>query len=177
MNKSGISFVGGNLGKMLTIDLLKKRGLNMCFLCTNEEKSLDHFLLCCTKTSILWRLVFSLFRVELVLPPSVKEALLGWQGSFVWRKEESVKGCPLMHFSDCLERANRSCAKSLFLVFIFGVGYGGIKWSNNVYGRLHWLCGVTHGWGLLFFWISFSCFDLAFDVFVYYPCTLIRSCS
>ena len=68
-------------GKVLTLDQLKKRGLtlaNRCFFCLIEEESTNHILIHCTKTRVLWELLFALFGVIWVLPCSVREALLGW---------------------------------------------------------------------------------------------------
>ena len=45
------------MGKVLTIDQLQKRGwslVNRCFLCKEEEESIDHTLLHCLKVRILW---------------------------------------------------------------------------------------------------------------------------
>ena len=41
--------------------------MNKCFLCKGEEESCDHILLHCSKASLLWQLVFSLFGVVWVL--------------------------------------------------------------------------------------------------------------
>ena len=47
-------------------------------------------MLHCTKKGILWQLVFSLFRVEWVMPDSVKVALLSWQGNFVGKRTKKA---------------------------------------------------------------------------------------
>ena len=71
---------------------------------------MDHLLVHCTKTGILWQLVFSLFGIKWVMPDSVKEVLLSWQGNFVGGKKKFfLKGCSFMHFVDCLEEGNRRC--------------------------------------------------------------------
>ena len=44
-------------GKILTVDMLMKRGcplVNRCFLCKNSEESADHILIHCNKTRQLW---------------------------------------------------------------------------------------------------------------------------
>ena len=56
---------------------------NRCFLCLSEVETMDHLLLHCVKTRVLWNLVFSLFGMAWVLSCSVKETLLGWHGAFV----------------------------------------------------------------------------------------------
>ena len=53
-----------------------------CFLCKEEEESIDHILLNCSLVRILWKL-FDLFGIQWVHSAIVKEALLGWNGSFV----------------------------------------------------------------------------------------------
>lgn len=72
-------------GKALILDNVKRRGFslaNRCFLCLCKEETVDHLLLHCATTVILWQLVFTLFRVSWVLPTFVKDALLGWWGPF-----------------------------------------------------------------------------------------------
>ncbi|RVW99827.1 putative ribonuclease H protein [Vitis vinifera] len=85
--------------RLLTIDRLKRFGWNIpnrCFLCKNEESSIDHLLLFCEKARMLWYLTFSLFGVQWVMHSSVKRNLLGWYGSFVGKKREKAwKTVPL----------------------------------------------------------------------------------
>ena len=79
--------------KALTLDQLQKRGwalVNRCYLCQRHEESIDHILLHCVKTKTLWALLFSMFGVLWVLPATVKETLLGWNGSFVGKKRKGV---------------------------------------------------------------------------------------
>ena len=49
-----------------------------------HEELIDHILLHCAKTRTLWVLFFG---VQWVLPASVKTTLLGWNGSFVEKRE------------------------------------------------------------------------------------------
>ncbi|RVW26396.1 Transposon TX1 uncharacterized 149 kDa protein [Vitis vinifera] len=65
--------------RLPTIDRLKRFGWNIpnrCFLCKNEEESIDHLLLFCEKARMLWYLTFSLFGVQWVMHSSVKRNLL-----------------------------------------------------------------------------------------------------
>ena len=66
-------------GKTLTLDMVQKRGralANRCFMCLEKEETIDHFFLHCSKTRVLWDLLFTLFEVSWVLPSSVGETLL-----------------------------------------------------------------------------------------------------
>ena len=53
-------------GNVLTLDQLKRRGwsiANRCLLCCAEEESINHILIHCTKTRVLWELLFASFGV------------------------------------------------------------------------------------------------------------------
>ena len=80
-------------GKVLTLDQVKKRGwdlANRCSFCQVEEESIDHLLLHCEKTRALWVMLFTLFGVSWVFPSSIRETLLGWIGSFLGKKHNTV---------------------------------------------------------------------------------------
>ena len=47
---------------------------------------IDHLLIHCPKTRVLWELAFSLFGVIWVISLMVKETLLGWFGLIVGQK-------------------------------------------------------------------------------------------
>ena len=56
-----------------------------------HEESIDHLLLHCEKTRVLWELLFVLFRVPWVLSSSpIRDTLLGWHGFFVGKKGKKV---------------------------------------------------------------------------------------
>ena len=94
-------------GKTLTLNLIQKRGwtlANRCFMCLEKEETIDYLLLHCSKTKVLWDLLFNLFRVSWVLPSSVRETFLSWHGSFVGKKRKKVwKAAPLYIFLDNLK--------------------------------------------------------------------------
>ena len=72
---------------------------NKCFFCLSEAKMVDHLLLHCARTRILWNLLFSLFGVYWIISCSVKETLLGWQGSFVGKtRKKAWQAAPLCIF-------------------------------------------------------------------------------
>ena len=74
-----------------------------------HEELIDHILLHCAKTRTLWALLFTLFRVQWVLPTSVKMTLLGWNGSFVGKKRGSLESRSFMYFLDDLEGKEQNC--------------------------------------------------------------------
>ena len=58
------------MGKVLTMEQLKKRGRHLasrCPLCGKEEENIDHLLLLCTKVQELCAMLFAIFGVSLVL--------------------------------------------------------------------------------------------------------------
>ena len=73
------------LGKLLTIDNLRKRQLiivDWCCLCKQSGESVDHLLLHCSMARELWSLVFGLFGVDWVMPGKVLHLWAGWEIRF-----------------------------------------------------------------------------------------------
>ena len=53
-------------GKVMTLDQLKKRGrslANRCYLCEEEEETLNHLLVHCSKARMLWELILAIVGV------------------------------------------------------------------------------------------------------------------
>ncbi|RVW79591.1 putative ribonuclease H protein [Vitis vinifera] len=98
-------------GKVLTLDRLQRRGLqlpNRCFLCGCEEESVNHILIHCTVVRALWDIVFGLVDVKWVFPETVKEVLASWRGSFVERKGKKIwDAIPLCIFWTVWKERNR----------------------------------------------------------------------
>ena len=46
--------------------------------------------LSCDNTRVLWELFLPIFGVAWVFPSSIKQALVGWKGSFVGKKRKDV---------------------------------------------------------------------------------------
>jgi hypothetical protein len=70
------------LGKILTIDNLRRRGLtlvNWCCLCKKSEETVNHLLIHCEFTSEIWHLVLILFGVSWVMPSNIVELLQCWK--------------------------------------------------------------------------------------------------
>ena len=65
-------------GKVLTLDQLKRRGVtlaNRCFLCEEEEESIEHLLIHCPRAKMLWELFLAIVGSSPVR--SAKPSLLG----------------------------------------------------------------------------------------------------
>ena len=76
------------LGKILTADNLRKRGLilvSWCCLCKADGESVDHLLLHCMYAKELWDMIFGWFGISWVMPKRVVELFDCWQ----WNM-----GCP-----------------------------------------------------------------------------------
>ena len=97
--------------KALTLDMVQKRGralANKRFMCLEKEETIDHLLLHCSKTRVLWDLLFTLFGVSWVLSSSIRETLLSWHGSFVGKKCKKVwRVAPLHIFWTVWKARNR----------------------------------------------------------------------
>ncbi|WJZ99896.1 hypothetical protein VitviT2T_018303 [Vitis vinifera] len=105
-------------GKALTLDLVQKRGwalANRCFMCLEKEENINHLLFHCSRTRALWDLLFTLFGVSWVMPFSVRDTLLSWNGYFLGKNRRKVWELPLFTFFgrfgrrgiDSLSRMNR----------------------------------------------------------------------
>ena len=78
---------------MLTLDQIKKqvRALaNRCFLCGNDEETIDHMLLHCSVARLLWDLLLAIFGVYWVFPKSVSETLISWCGTCVGKRRKKA---------------------------------------------------------------------------------------
>ncbi|KAJ9704891.1 hypothetical protein PVL29_003103 [Vitis rotundifolia] len=98
-------------GKVLTLDRLQRRGLqlpNCCFLCGCEEETVNHILIHCIVVRNLWDIVLGLVNVKWVFPETVKEVLYSWKGPFVGKKRRKVWNfIPLCIFWTVWKERNR----------------------------------------------------------------------
>ncbi len=100
------------LGKILTVDNLRKRGLILvewCCLCKQSGESVNHLLLHCSHVQEHWSMVFGLFGIQWVMPYSVRALFDCWQGCFrnhqcigIWRL---IPHCVIW----CLWRERNTC--------------------------------------------------------------------
>ena len=61
--KFGIFTWEATWGKVLTLDNLKRRGMafaNRCFMCEEDEETINHLLIHCRSTKMLWDLLLSI---------------------------------------------------------------------------------------------------------------------
>ena len=81
---------------------LKRRGwtlVDRCFMCKDEEESIEHIVFHCPKARILWQLVFLLFGTAWMLSFSARSTLLSWNGCSVRKKQKNAcKATPLCLF-------------------------------------------------------------------------------
>ena len=80
-------------GKVLTLDNLKRRGMafaNRCFLCEEDEETIDHLLIHCKSAKMLWNLLLSIGGVSWVFPSAISHTLLAWQGVAVGKKRKKI---------------------------------------------------------------------------------------
>ena len=90
-SKMGIFSWEAAWGKILTLDNLKRRGMafaNRCFLCEEDEETVDHLLIHCKSAKMLWDLFLSMVGISWVFPKSVLLTLLAWQGVAVGKKRK-----------------------------------------------------------------------------------------
>ena len=87
--KFGIFTWEATWGKVLMLDNLKRRGMafaNRCFLCEEDEETINHLLIHCRSAKMLWELLLSIGGISWVFPSSVLHTLLAWQGIAVGKK-------------------------------------------------------------------------------------------
>ena len=91
--KTGVFAWEAAWGKVLTLDQLKRRGMtfaNRCFMCEEEEETIDHLLIHCKIAKMLWDLILSIVGISWVFPHSVRHTLLAWQGAAVGKKRKKI---------------------------------------------------------------------------------------
>jgi hypothetical protein len=70
------------LGKILTIDNLRRQGLmlvNWCCLCKKSEETINHLIIYYEFTSEIWNSVLILLGVSWVMPSNILEMLHCWK--------------------------------------------------------------------------------------------------
>jgi hypothetical protein len=97
------------LGKILTIDNLRRQGLilvNWCCLCKKSEETVNNLLLHCEFTRELWHLVLFLFGVLWIMSGTIVELLQCWKTQGRRQSKEAIwKVIPsLLMWTICRER-------------------------------------------------------------------------
>ena len=80
-------------GKILTIDMLMKRGcplVNRCILCKDSEESADHILIHCDRRRQLWTMLLTTFGLVWVFQTSMRNLLLEWKFKGLGKKKRAV---------------------------------------------------------------------------------------
>ena len=99
-------------GRILTCDNLMRRGYTMvsrCCLCCSEGETVDHLLLYCPISYVLWSFLFRSFHVAWVIPRSVKDLLFGWRNWFGKHHSDIWNLAPLcLMWTVWLERNSRT---------------------------------------------------------------------
>ena len=91
--KIGLFAWEASWGKVLTLDQLKCCGrvlANRCFLCEENEETIDHLLVHCKKARMLWDLFLSIVGTSWVLLGSVIQTLISCQGALVGKKQKNM---------------------------------------------------------------------------------------
>ena len=68
--------------KILTLDNLKKRGffiVNHCVLCKNDEESVDHIMLHCPFSSMVWDKIWYFMSLDWVPHVTIQLFFLSWK--------------------------------------------------------------------------------------------------
>ena len=98
-------------GKVLTLDQLKRKGIplvNRCCLCEENEETIDHLLIHCSRAKMLWDLLLAITDFNWVFPSTVCQLLLSWQGASVGKKRKRVwMAAPLCIFWTLWMERNR----------------------------------------------------------------------
>ena len=109
--KTGVFAWEAAWGRVLTLDQLKRRGMtfaNRCFMCEEEEETIDHLLIHCKFAKMLWDLLLSIVGISWVFPNTILHTLIAWQGAAVGKKRKKIwLAAPLCLFWNLWRARNR----------------------------------------------------------------------
>ena len=141
-------------GKVLTLYQLKRRGIplvNRCFLCEENEETIDHLLIHCSRAKMLWDLLLAITDSNWVFPRTVRQLLLAWQSASVSKKRKRVwLAAPLcilwtlwiernrVAFENEVPSAHRMKSFFLFTLWSWAKLYS-VDNLNSLVGFLSWL--------------------------------------
>ena len=98
-------------GKVLTLDQLKMKGIPLvirCSLCEENEETIDHLLIHCSRAKMLWDLLLVITDFNWVFPRTVRQLFLAWQSASVGKKRKRVwMAAPLCIFLTLWMERNR----------------------------------------------------------------------
>ena len=98
-------------GKVLTLDQLKRKGIplvNRCRLCEENEETIDHLLIHCSRAKLLWDFLLAITNLHWVFPCTVRQLLLAWQSASIGKKRKRVwMAAPLCIFWTLWMERNR----------------------------------------------------------------------
>ena len=63
---------------------------NRCFLCEDDEETIDHFLIHCLRATMSWDLFLSIGDSNWVFPLTVRQFLLAWQSANIGKIRKRV---------------------------------------------------------------------------------------
>ena len=143
-------------GKVLTLDQLERRGIplvNKCFLCEENEETIDHLLIHCSRAKMLWDLLLAIIDSNWVFPRTVRQLLLVWQSASVGKKRKRVwMTTPLCIFWTLWLERNRvvfeneaPSAHMMKYFFLFTLWSWAKLYSVD---NLNSLVGFCLGWGI-----------------------------
>ena len=75
---------------------------NRCFLCEEEEETIEHLLIHCSKAKMLWNLFLMIVGSSWVFLLSVLHTFLAWQGAYVGKKRKKNLDCSTLCVSSRL---------------------------------------------------------------------------
>ena len=176
----------------LLLTNFKKGGIilaNRCFLCEEEEETVNHLLLHCLMAKLLWNLFLDIVGIQWVFPCSVKGTLLSWHDSFVGKKQlKAWMADPLSLFWSIWQERNmitfgdEHCSvHRLKTSFLFNLGsWSTVHMTKKSNSLINFLSLMGCRWGLVRivegWWVVF-CLFLSSGGWFFVPSLSFSCCS
>ena len=123
----------------------------MCFLCEENEETIDHLLIHCSRAKMLLDLLLAITEANWVFPRTVRQLLLAWQSASVGKKRKRVwMAAPLCLFWTLWLERNRVVFENeapsthkmksffLFTLWVWAKVYN-VDNLNSLVGFLAWM--------------------------------------